>query len=136
MMLINLNRVVLGLMSLLILVGCQEEYQVELASAEETIESATFTISDTDAERMTTVHTVRVYDQDETLVWHLQRDTAAVEQGLGSLHYGSTPRGFKVAVAAASLVRGASYTLVVQGRGYGALRFAASSAGILSPLRN
>ena len=133
MMLINLNRVVLGLMSLLILVGCQEEYQVELASAEETIESATFTISDTDAERMTTVHTVRVYDQYQALIWHLQRDTSVVDKGLERLSYGSAPVRFKVVVAAASLERGASYTLVVQGRGYGA---ATSSAGTLSSLGN
>ena len=85
---------------------------------------------------MTTVHTVRVYDQNEALVWHLQRDAAVVDKGLERLSYGSAPMGFKVAVAAAPLERGASYTLVVQGRGYGALRFAASSAGILSSLKN
>ena len=113
------------------LMGCQEEYRVQLASDSETISQASFAINDLDENRVTKVHTIRVYNQREALVWHLRRDTLMVDTGLNGFQYGATPRGFEAVVPAIDLEPGAAYTVVVQGRGYGVLRFAANSSGKL-----
>ena len=122
------------LLVMMVLTGCQEEYQVTLASESETIAHASFAIDDSDENRITTVHTIRVYNQREALVWHLRRDTLAVDTGLNGFQYGATPRGFEVVVNPVPLEVGAAYTVVVQGRGYGLLRFAVNSSGQLVPL--
>ena len=124
------------LLVIMALMGCQEEYQVTLASENETIAQASFAIDDMDKNRITSVHTIRVYNQREALVWHLRRDTLAVDTGLNGFQYGATPRGFEVVVRPVPLEASAAYTVVVQGRGYGLLRFAVNSSGQLVPLGN
>ena len=92
---------------------------------------ASFSVEDLDETRITSMQSIRVYNQREALVWHLQRDALSVDLGLNGFQYGATPRGFEVIVPPIPLETGAAYTVVVQGRGYGVLRFAVNAKGQL-----
>ncbi len=82
------------------------------------------------------MHTVRIYDQNDSLIWHVKRSSGHESDAIQTVRYGVALGGFNVEVPAGNLLSGKAYTLVVEGSGYGVLRFSVNSSGYLIPLKH
>ena len=125
------------LLGLVVLVtGCQEEYRVSLAKGSSAMALVSFDVERITSKEAAQVHTIRLYDQNESLVWHLEKRPDNQEAGVNHVRYGFVPRGFDVEVPATDLRPGSAYSLVVQGSGYGVLRFVVDARGEIVALKH
>lgn len=133
---LKISKLASVLVLFVFLVGCEEEFQVTVSDRSEGLMAASFSVEEISEKQKSMLHTVRMYDQDEELIWHLKRNSSDKGTDLRHVRYGVVPRGFDVKVPASNLKSGQAYTLVVQGSGYGVLRFTVDSSGYLAPLKH
>jgi len=112
----------------LLSIGCEPVLEVRLASPVERIPDPSFVVVEAGHERPRYT-TIKLVDGDGALVWHLRTQPFGDRASRAEITYGTAPAGFDTVVAATTLERGLSYTLVVSGEGYGTFRFRIDADG-------
>ena len=115
-----------------LLSACQPEIIINLASANESIDAPQFTLRNgKDASKAPTYSTLRLYDVNDKVLWHIRAEPMSNDFGVGEITYGVAPERFVTVIAAQALEANQEYALMAQGRGLGTLRFNVDGDGIL-----
>ena len=115
-----------------LLSACQPEIVISLASSSESIDAPRFMLRNSkDASKAPSYSTLRLYDVDDKVLWHIRAEPMSNDFGVEEITYGVVPEHFVTVIAAQALEANQEYALMAQGRGLGTLRFNVDADGIL-----
>ncbi len=133
----NLRRLVLLAIVVIAvaLPACRPRLDVSLATASEALPSPSFAVVEKKHPDAPRFHTIELFNEAEELVWHARAEPFGLPVVREPIRYGHAPEGFIDVDAPEPLETGKSYTLVVSGRGLGAMVFSVGADGSVSPAR-